>query len=44
MPNFGGLLCSAQEEEEEEARHHEAIKNQALGERLQAHKLEKLSR
>jgi len=34
-------LCYAQEKE---ARHHEAIKNQALGEGLQAYKLEKLSR
>jgi len=33
--------CHAQEKE---ARHHEAIKNQALGEGLQAFKLEKLSR
>ena len=29
---------------EKEARHHEAIKNQALGEGLHAYKLEKLSR
>ena len=34
-------LCYAQEKE---ARHHKAIKNQALGEGLQAYKLEKLSR
>lgn len=34
-------LCHAQEKE---ARHHEAIKNQALGEGLQAYRLEKLSR
>ena len=34
-------LCYAQEKE---ARHYEAIKNQALGEGLQAYKLEKLSR
>ena len=34
-------LCYAQEKE---ARHHEAIKNQALGEGLQAYRLEKLSR
>lgn len=34
-------LCLQQEKE---ARHHEAIKNQALGEGLQAYKLEKLSR
>jgi hypothetical protein len=34
-------LCHAQEQE---ARHHEAIKNQALGEGLHSYKLEKLSR
>jgi hypothetical protein len=30
--------------QEKEARHHEAIKNQAVGEGLHAYKLEKLSR
>ncbi len=30
--------------QEKEARHHEAIKNQTLGEGLQAYRLEKLSR
>ena len=34
-------LCHAQEKE---ARHHEAIKNQALGEGLQAYRPEKLLR